>query len=133
MFPAVQTAKERLLNSYHEYLPILGYPAFRDESKKLIFGKDAEPVKDDRVCFFTPLDDQRSSRSYRLQLRKHFQELDLSISQELFFAEFALLVPRSTSPIQHGATIEQYLRRSVSLSRLTSILIQPVDSTSSRS
>lgn len=65
VFPAVQTAKERLLDSYHEYLPILGYPAFRDESKKLIFGEDAEQVKDDRVRLLKPLNDRRSSRSCR--------------------------------------------------------------------
>ncbi|CAK4034121.1 PLP-dependent transferase [Lecanosticta acicola] len=50
VFPAVQTAKERLLNSYHEYLPILGYPAFREEAKKLVFGEDAAAVKENRVA-----------------------------------------------------------------------------------
>ncbi|KAI5366568.1 aminotransferase, class-I, pyridoxal-phosphate-binding [Septoria linicola] len=50
VFPAVKEAKQRLIDGNHEYLPILGLPAFRQEAKKLIFGEKAEAVIDGRVA-----------------------------------------------------------------------------------
>ena len=50
VFPAVKEAKQRLINGNHEYLPILGLPAFRQEAKKLIFGQESEPIVNGKVC-----------------------------------------------------------------------------------
>lgn len=48
VFPAVEEAKQRILCGNHEYLPILGLPAFRRVVEKLIFGK-ARDVRDNGV------------------------------------------------------------------------------------
>lgn len=50
VFSAVKEAKNRLANGNHEYLGILGLPAFRHEAKKLLFEDKSEVVGEARIC-----------------------------------------------------------------------------------
>lgn len=49
VFPAVKDAKIRIANGNHEYLTILGLPAFRQEAKKLLFKDESEAVGEGKV------------------------------------------------------------------------------------
>lgn len=52
-FKVVRKAEEIVLNdpSYNkEYLPIAGFPAFREASRKFLLGEDAKAIKENRVC-----------------------------------------------------------------------------------
>lgn len=50
VFPAVKEAKKRLANGNHEYLTILGLPAFRQEAKRLLFEENSEAFTRSKVC-----------------------------------------------------------------------------------
>uniref|UniRef100_A0A093VIS2 Aspartate aminotransferase n=1 Tax=Talaromyces marneffei PM1 TaxID=1077442 RepID=A0A093VIS2_TALMA len=49
ILPAVHTAKEKIKDSNHEYLPILGLLPFRTLATKLVFGSSAAAVREKRV------------------------------------------------------------------------------------
>lgn len=49
ILPAVQSAKEKIKDSNHEYLPILGLPSFRTLATDLVFGKQSAAIREDRV------------------------------------------------------------------------------------
>ncbi|GAM33829.1 hypothetical protein TCE0_013f01011 [Talaromyces pinophilus] len=49
ILPAVQAAKEKIKDSNHEYLPILGLVSFRTLATELVFGASAAAVREKRV------------------------------------------------------------------------------------
>lgn len=49
ILPAVRSAKEKIKDSNHEYLPILGLPSFRTLATDLVFGKHSAAIREDRV------------------------------------------------------------------------------------
>lgn len=50
ILPAVRAAKEKIKESNHEYLPILGLLSFRKLATELVFGSSAAAVREKRVC-----------------------------------------------------------------------------------
>ncbi|RAL02671.1 putative aspartate aminotransferase [Aspergillus ibericus CBS 121593] len=50
ILPAVQAAKARLQDADHEYLPILGLPAFRTLASALVLGDESSAVRAKRVA-----------------------------------------------------------------------------------
>lgn len=50
ILPAVRAAKEKIKDSNHEYLPILGLLSFRTLATELVFGSAAAVVREKRVC-----------------------------------------------------------------------------------
>ncbi|KAJ5175685.1 uncharacterized protein N7482_001562 [Penicillium canariense] len=50
ILPAVRAAKEKIKESNHEYLPILGLPSFRVLATELVFGKDSAVIQEKRVA-----------------------------------------------------------------------------------
>lgn len=51
ILPSVQAAKEKIKDSNHEYLPILGLFSFRTLATELVFGASAAAVREKRVCY----------------------------------------------------------------------------------
>jgi aspartate aminotransferase len=49
ILPAVRLAKEKIKDSNHEYLPILGLPSFRTLAGDLVFGKHSVAIREGRV------------------------------------------------------------------------------------
>jgi len=49
ILPSVVQAKESIAGSNHEYLPILGLPAFRQLAVELVIGSDSSIVAENRV------------------------------------------------------------------------------------
>jgi aspartate aminotransferase len=49
ILPAVAAAKEKVRSANHEYLPILGLAEFRARAAELLFGGDADVIKQRRV------------------------------------------------------------------------------------
>jgi aspartate aminotransferase len=49
ILPAVAAAKEKVRSANHEYLPILGLAEFRARAVELLFGGDADVVRQGRV------------------------------------------------------------------------------------
>ena len=49
ILPAVRAAKNKTQGANHEYLPILGLPAFRTLSTELVLGKASKAVLEKRV------------------------------------------------------------------------------------
>lgn len=49
ILPAVRLAKEKIKDSNHEYLPILGLPSFRTLATDLVFGKQSAAIREVRV------------------------------------------------------------------------------------
>ena len=45
----VQSAKQRIAECTHEYLPILGLPEFRKASSSLIFGNHSPVIQENKV------------------------------------------------------------------------------------
>ncbi|KAJ0417801.1 PLP-dependent transferase [Aspergillus carlsbadensis] len=50
ILPAVAAAKEKIRGANHEYLPILGLPEFRARAVELLFGGDADVIRQGRVA-----------------------------------------------------------------------------------
>jgi len=50
ILPSVAIAKEKNKGSNHEYLPILGLPAFRKLAVDLALGEDSTIVTENKVC-----------------------------------------------------------------------------------
>ncbi|KAF8857053.1 aspartate transaminase [Acephala macrosclerotiorum] len=50
ILPGVQSAKNKLEDQNHEYLPILGLPSFRKGATELLFGKESPALKENRVA-----------------------------------------------------------------------------------
>ncbi|CRL17816.1 Aspartate/other aminotransferase [Penicillium camemberti] len=50
ILPAVRSAKEKIKDSNHEYLPILGLPSFRTLATDLVFGKQSAAIREGRVA-----------------------------------------------------------------------------------
>ncbi|KAJ5507680.1 hypothetical protein N7527_009823, partial [Penicillium freii] len=50
ILPAVRSAKEKIKDSNHEYLPILGLPSFRTLATDLVFGKRSAAIREGRVA-----------------------------------------------------------------------------------
>ena len=62
ILPSVAIAKERNTGSNHEYLPILGLPAFRKLAVDLVLSEDSEVVTGNKVCM--TLAERSLSRSF---------------------------------------------------------------------
>jgi aspartate aminotransferase len=50
ILPSVVLAKDKIAGSNHEYLPILGLPAFRKLAVELVIGTDSPVIAEKRVC-----------------------------------------------------------------------------------
>lgn len=53
MLPSVKIAKDRLRDTNHEYLPILGLLEFRESVTKLTLGEDAHACLIEKVSAMT--------------------------------------------------------------------------------
>lgn len=49
ILPSVRAAKEKIKDANHEYLPILGLPAFRTLGTTLVYGEKSQAVAEHRV------------------------------------------------------------------------------------
>lgn len=51
VLPSVLEAKRRLMDTDHEYLPILGLPSFREKAVELVFSHDSNTLRSGHVSF----------------------------------------------------------------------------------
>lgn len=114
ILPAVQAAKEKIKNSDHEYLPILGLLSFRTLATELIFGASAAAVREKRVCYrirghierfplLIVVDDDRF-----LHVR-HYQGPARCMLQAKCFTKHSAATQPSTSRIPAGQTTARFL------------------------
>lgn len=71
ILPAVRSAKEKIKDSNHEYLPILGLPSFRTLAADLVFGKHSAAVREGRVSNIHLLSDGHSGIDFLGSSRSH--------------------------------------------------------------